>query len=67
MTLPTSIELFLETRAAADIWIELHRTIREQKSRDSNTVDGFDEDPLSSSERNLYDALTQRFIQGLDQ
>jgi hypothetical protein len=67
MTRHSSIELLLDTRAAAEIWIELHRTIREQKTRDANTVDGFEKDPLSESERDLYDALTQRFIGGLDQ
>jgi hypothetical protein len=60
-----SLELFLETKPAADIWIELHRTIRE---RNSSCVpdDVLVPNPgLSESESRLYSLLTQRFIEGL--
>ena len=52
-------ELFLDTRAAADIWIELHKTIREQAA--TMDIDDPERDPLTFQERQLYDALTIRF------
>lgn len=60
-----NLELFLNTREAADLWLAMHQSIREQKARDANTnlTDGID--PLTQEERSLYDALTSRFTEGL--
>jgi hypothetical protein len=60
-----NLELILDTRAAADIWIEMHKTIREAKGLNATSFDGFPPDPLSLSERQLYEALTERFNSGL--
>ncbi len=62
-----NLELFIDTRAATDIWLGLHQTIREQKTRDTNTISGDEIDPLTFQERDLYDALTRRFTEGLSQ
>ena len=66
MTIYGIHELILETRSAADIWIELHRTIRESDFPVTRPEHPFDlMDALKPSERELYDALTKRFIEGL--
>jgi len=61
-----SKELLIDTRAAVDVWIELHKTIREAKERED--MDGvIPPDVLTYQERQLYDALTQRLNNGLGQ
>lgn len=71
MTHMKSLELFLDTRAAADIWIELHKTIRESEKLPKwihplePEPGPSTEDPLSVDERQLYNALTRRFTGGL--
>lgn len=72
MTQYGNIELFIDTRAAADIWIELHKTIRESEKLPKwvhpleQEPGPSTEDPLSVDERQLYNALTRRFIEGLN-
>ena len=62
-----NLGLFIDTRAATDLWLAMHQTIREQKNRDTNTISGDEIDPLTLQERALYDALTRRFTEGLAQ